>query len=251
MDLHWIEIVSLIVAGVMVGFINTLAGGGSSLVLPVLILAGIPSPVANATNRVAILFQNLTGVSRFHKHRKLEIGSILHITIAAIIGSIAGSFLVSNIRPIIFDKILGVIFIFVLIMMLLPRKPSRSRRKLPGWLEFIIFLGVGFYGGFIQVGIGFILLATINLVKEYDLVRANAAKVFIVLCYTIFVVLIFALNGKIIWKYGLILAAGNSLGAITGVRAAIKGGEKVIKIVLTTAIIIACLKLFGVIDLVL
>jgi uncharacterized protein len=239
-------IILLILTGFVAGFINTLAGGGSILSLPVLILAGIPSPVANATNRVAILLQNIIGTNRFYKHNKLEIAPVIHITIAAIIGSIAGSFLAANIRSTDFDIILGIILVFILILMLRPRKQLRADfKKIPSWLEFLIFLVVGFYGGFIQVGIGFILLATLNLVENYELVRANAVKVFIVLSYTIFAVIIFAMNGKIIWKYGLILAIGNMLGAYVGVKAAIKGGERTVKLVLSVAILIACLKLFG------
>jgi len=126
------------------------------------------------------------------------------------------------------------------------KKRSSLTKKLPRWLEFIIFLIVGFYGGLIQVGVGFIFLATLNLVEEFDLIKANAAKVFIVMSYTIFVVIIFAFSGKVIWKYGLVLAAGNSVGAFIGVKAAITRGEKFVKIVLTVAVIIACLKLFGV-----
>jgi uncharacterized membrane protein YfcA len=236
----------LLLAGFAAGFINTLAGGGSTLVLPVLILAGIPSTTANATNRIAILFQNMIGVNRFHKYGKLEINSVIHITIASIIGAIAGSAIVSKISSVDFDKILGIIFIFVLILMLRSKRTnSQERKKLPQWLEFLIFLLVGFYGGFVQVGIGFVLLATLNLIEDYDLIRANAIKVFIVLCYTIFAVVIFALNGKMLWKYGLILAVGNSLGAYIGVKVAIRGGEKIVKLILTIAIVIACLKLFG------
>ncbi|NQT65104.1 MAG: sulfite exporter TauE/SafE family protein, partial [FCB group bacterium] len=218
--------------GIIAGLINTLAGGGSALVLPVLILAGIPSQMANATNRVAILLQNITGSYKFHKHGMLEVGSIIHITIAAIIGAIAGSISAINISSAYYDKILAVVFIIILILMLKPHKKKSSlTKKLPKWVEFIIFLIIGFYGGLIQVGVGFILLATLNLVEEFDLIKANAVKVFIIMCYTIFVVIIFAYSGKVIWKYGLVIAAGNVIGAFIGVKAAITGGEKFVKIV--------------------
>ncbi len=246
-----ILLIILFFVGIIAGFINTLAGGGSALVLPVLILAGIPSPIANATNRVAVLLQNITGVSRFHKHGILEIGSIIHITIAAIIGAIAGSISAINISSEYYDKILAFVFIIILILMLKPHKKRSSlTQKLPKWLEFIIFLIVGFYGGLIQVGVGFIFLATLNLVEEFNLIKANAVKVFIIMCYTIFVVIVFAFSGKVIWKYGLVLAAGNSIGAFIGVKAAITRGEKFVKIVLTIAIFIACLKLFGILKLI-
>jgi uncharacterized membrane protein YfcA len=102
----------------------------------------------------------------------------------------------------------------------------------------------------VQVGIGFIFLATLNLIEEFDLIKANAIKVFIIMSYTFFTVIIFALSGKIIWKYGLVLASGNVIGAFIGVKAAITGGERFVKIILTIAIIIACLKLFGVFQLI-
>ncbi len=242
-----ILLIVLFLVGIIAGFLNTLAGGGSALVIPILIIAGIPSPMANATNRVAILLQNITGSYRFHKHKILEVGSIIHITIAAIIGAIAGSLLAVKITSAYYDKILAVVFIIILILMLKPHKKRSSlTKKLPKWLEFIIFLIVGFYGGLIQVGVGFIFLATLNLVEEFDLIKANAIKVFIIMCYTVFAVIIFAYSGKVIWKYGLVLAAGNVIGAFIGVKAAITRGERFVKIVLTIAIIIASLKLFGV-----
>ncbi|HEX37710.1 MAG TPA: sulfite exporter TauE/SafE family protein [Candidatus Cloacimonetes bacterium] len=240
----------LFLAGVAAGFMNTLAGGGSTLTLPVLILLGLPSTIANATNRVAILFQNIMGTTRFHKYRELEIKPVIHITVAAIIGAIVGSFIAVEIRPKVFDKVLGVVLIFVLIMIFRPKKETQAEHKnIPAWLEIIIFLGVGFYGGFVQIGVGLLFLATLNLVKDFNLVRANAVKVFIVMCYTFFAVLVFAFSGKIIWHYGLLLAAGNMLGAFIGVHVAVKKGAGIVKIVITIAVLIACMKLFGVFSL--
>lgn len=245
-----IDIILLILVGTAAGFINTLAGGGSSLVLPVLILLGLPSPIANATNRVAILFQNLTGTIRFHKHGKLDVKPVIHITIAASLGAIVGSLFAVKLNSAVFDKILGIAFIFILIMVLKHKQKKTYARVLPKWLEFIIFLMVGFYGGFIQVGIGFILLGTLSLVENFSLVRANAVKVFIIFCYTIFAVIIFTFSHKIIWLYGLILAIGNIIGAWIGVHSAVKHGDRIVKIVLATAIFIACLKLFGILKLI-
>jgi len=237
----------LFLVGIFAGFLNTLAGGGSILALPILILAGLPSPIANATNRVAILFQNMTGSYRFHKHRVLQIGPVIHIVLAAIFGAIIGSFLAVKLNSAVFDKILGIVFLALLILMLKPHKQkNRFTGKLPKWLEIIIFVIIGFYGGFIQVGIGFVFLATLNLIEEYSLVQANAVKVFIIMSYTIFAVIIFSIHHEIVWKYGLSLAAGNILGSIIGVKVAVTKGDKFIKIILAIAIIIASLKLFGV-----
>jgi len=183
----------LFLAGVAAGFMNTLAGGGSTLTLPILILLGLPSPIANATNRVAILFQNIVGTARFAKYKELEVKPVIHITIAAIIGAIIGSLFAVDISTKVFDKLLGVMLILILVLIFKPkRKANTARRSLPKWLEVLIFFCVGLYGGFIQVGVGFILLATLNLVEDFNLIRANAVKVFIVMCYTFFAVIVFA-----------------------------------------------------------
>lgn len=245
--MSFIIILILLLAGVLAGFINTIAGGGSALTLPVLILAGVPSVAANATNRIGILFQNIMATTRFHHHRQLQIKPVVHITIAAVLGSILGSLSAVNIRSEVFDKILAVIFLFILVVMFLP-KPNLQKRKLPKAIEFLIFFFVGIYGGLIQAGVGFIFLATLNLVESFNLVKANAVKVFIVLCYTIIAVIIFTLSQKIVWMYGLILAVGTSLGAFIGVHTAVKGGEKVVKVILTIAVVTASLKLLGVIQ---
>jgi len=234
----------LFVVGIFAGFINTLAGGGSVLALPTLILAGLPSPLANTTNRIAILFQSATGTIRFHKHKQWNIESVKHITIAAILGSIFGSFFAVKMNSVLFDKILGIVFLFILIMMLKPHG-KKKHKKLPRFLEFIIFLAAGFYGGFIQAGMGFILLGTLNLIEHFSLVKANAIKVFMIMCYTIPAVVIFTVSGKLVWKYGLLLAFGNIIGSFLGVRIAVKKGDQIVRIVLSIAIILACLKLFG------
>ncbi|MCD6329430.1 MAG: sulfite exporter TauE/SafE family protein [Candidatus Cloacimonetes bacterium] len=240
----------LFLAGVAAGFMNTLAGGGSTLTLPVLVLLGLPSPIANATNRVAILFQNMVGTVRFAKYKELKVKPVIHITIAAIVGAIIGSLFAVKLNARVFDKILGVVLILMLVLIFRPkRKESAERISLHKWLEIVIFFCVGLYGGFIQAGVGFIFLATLNIVENFNLVRANAVKVFIVMCYTFFAVIVFALSDKIIWRYSLLLAAGNMIGAFIGVHAAVKNGAGFVKIVITIAVIVACLKLFGILKL--
>ncbi|MDY6915697.1 MAG: sulfite exporter TauE/SafE family protein, partial [Candidatus Cloacimonadota bacterium] len=145
-------------------------------------------------------------------------------------------------------KILAVVFLIILPVIFLP-KPQIENRRLPKWLECLIFFFIGIYGGMIQVGVGFILLASLNLVENFNLIKANAAKVFIIFCYTVIAVGLFAFSSKIIWVYGIILALGNATGGYLGVLIAVKGGEKIIKIILTLAILTTFLKLVGIIQL--
>ncbi len=236
----------LLLTGILAGFINTLAGGGSTLTLPVLIICGLPSPVANATNRVAILMQNIIGTAQFKKHNQLTIKPIIHITISSVIGAIIGSLIAVKLNSYVFDKFLGIILLFILVMILLPKPVKKNnKRKVPKLIESIIFFGIGLYGGFIQAGVGFLFIGALNLISDLNLIKTNAVKLFIIGCYTFFAVIIFALSGKILWTYGLALAIGNMTGAYFGVKIVIKNGETIIKVILAFAIIIAIFKLFG------
>ncbi|MCD4828164.1 MAG: TSUP family transporter [Candidatus Cloacimonetes bacterium] len=238
----------LFLTGLAAGFVNTLAGGGSVLVLPILItLGGIPATVANATNRVAILMQSGSGVYHFQRAGKIDLRGKTWPLIAVVIGSAIGTLFAVRVSDRLMEILLAIILLLVITMILVPRRRRQNRRVHPV-VEVVVFFGIGLYGGFVQVGVGLIILAVLNLIENYDLVRANAFKVTIVFCYTALSVLIFTISGKIVWRYGLILAAGNIIGAWLGVHSAIKSGERIVKLALVVAAALASLKLLGAID---
>ena len=235
----------LILAGTLAGIINTLAGGGSSLTLPALLMCGLSSPVANATNRVAILFQNITASAKFKYHNQLKVKPVLHIIIAASVGAILGSTFATRVNSVNFDKMLVIVLLFILTMILLPKRKRKTRKPVPKYIETFLFFGIGIYGGFIQVGVGFLFIGVLSLVSNNSLIKSNAIKVFIVGLYTFWALVIFIIADKIIWKYGLVLAVGNSIGAYLGVKLAIRNGEIFVKIILSIAIVFSVLKLFN------
>ena len=109
-----------------------------------------------------------------------------------------------------------------------------------------MFVMIGFYGGFIQVGIGFILLAGLVMGSGYDLVRGNAVKKFIILLYTPVALAIFFYNGQVDIKAGLFLAVGNALGAVAAANFAVSWGPKAVKYFLLVALVVVSLKLLEV-----
>ena len=144
---------------------------------------------------------------------------------------------------------MGIFLLILLVFILLPKKNKIHREKnIPKYIEVLIFFGIGLYGGFIQAGVGFLFLGALNLIENKNLIKSNAIKVFIVGLYTFFALVIFAIADKIVWKYGIILAIGNSFGAYIGVNLAIKKGDVIIKIILTIAILTSFFKLFGLFD---
>jgi uncharacterized membrane protein YfcA len=245
-----ISIAFLVVAGLLAGFINTLAGGGSLLTIPALIFAGLPSPIANATNRVAVFLQTTVATAQFRRKGQLDLKEGVVLGLPALAGSILGTFLAVEMNEALFDKILGAVLILILLTLFI--KPSmwieQTKKGLPLWLRIPVFFVIGIYGGFIQAGVGFLLIVALSLAVGYDLVKSNALKVMIVLLFSCMSLLIFALSGKVVWLYGIILAVGNMTGAYLGVRFAVKRGAKQVRWVLVAAVGVSALKLFGVIN---
>lgn len=244
------QIAILILLGAAAGFINTFAGGGSMLTVPFLIFLGLPANVANATNRVGILLQNVVSTGKFRQQKILDFRSDSKLLLPVTLGSIAGAFTAVDIDEAILQKIIAALLIVMFFMVLLDSdawiksNTDKAKAKNP-LLRFLIFFGIGFYGGFIQIGVGFILLAGLVLGCGFNLLKANAVKLFIILFYTVAALCIFAYYGLIDWKTGLLLACGNMSGAWIAARLSIRWGAKYIRYILLAALVIVALKLFG------
>lgn len=245
-ELNILQLSILLFAGVAAGFINTLAGGGSLLTIPALLFAGLPSTIANATNRVAVVMQSAVAAGRFRQKRVFVFSESLPMLLPAFAGSIVGAFIAAEIRQEIFDIVLGIVLILMLGTLFF--RPGRvgTEDPPPAWLAIPVFFGIGVYGGFIQAGVGFLLIAGISVLYRFDLVKTNALKLLVVALYSLFALAIFALYGHVLWLHGVVLGLGNVLGALIGVRFAIRRGSGAIRWVIVAAVVLSALKLFGV-----
>lgn len=244
-------ILALVGTGLAAGFINTTAGGGSMLTLPLLMFLGLPANVANGTNRIAILLQNIIGVNTFKQKKVLDLKTDYRLAIPATVGSIIGALFAVEINPELLKNVIaGLMVVMFFIVVLKPEAWVKERVGTtiakPTILQYIIFFFIGIYGGFIQMGVGFFILSGLVLGCGHNLVKANAIKVFIVLVYIIFSLGIFIYNKQVDIVAGLILAVGNMGGAWLGANFAVKGGAKYIRYVLILALFIVILNLFGV-----
>jgi uncharacterized protein len=245
----------MIAAGFIAGVINTMAGSGSLVTLPLLIFAGLPANVANGTNRIGVLFQNIAAVNTFHKQDKMDIKGVIYLGIPAIIGSIIGAQIAVNLDEEIIQTTIGILMIALLFFIIL--RPQRwlsgsleAIEGFPKWWQFLIFIAIGFYGGFIQAGVGIFLLSGLVLSLGYDLVRANAVKVGIVLLFTVSAMIVFIANRQINYFYGFIVAIGQITGGWVGAKVTVEGGEKWVRRLLIVVIIVSSLKLTGALDLI-
>jgi uncharacterized membrane protein YfcA len=252
MELTWISIIILICSGFVVGFINTLAGGGTVISLSVFMFFGLPPLVANGTNRIAILFQNLTAVAYFQQNKLINWKKVVRLSIPTILGSLTGATIAGFLSNKWFLNIFAVVVIlFGISMIINPNRYIQERKdpieqKIPFWQYFIYFL-LGIYGGFVHVGIGYMFLAALALGSGYNLMRANVLKNVLVLSYIPFSLLIYAWQGNVCWSFGLIHAIGNILGAALAAHLAIKKGAAFIRYIVLFLIGIVILQLLEII----
>jgi uncharacterized membrane protein YfcA len=244
-----LEYFLLIGVGFIAGFVNTIAGGGTLLTMPMLIFMGLPPSVANGTNRVAILIQTAIGVKGFQTKGISTHPFSVYLGVSALLGSLIGAQIAVDINGAIFNKILsGIMVLVVLIMLLKPKvQLSEVMERTTGkylYVSIVIFFFLGIYGGFINAGIGFMMLIVLPYVNRLSLVKSNATKVAVVCVYTIGAVAMFAINDKIDWKYGLILAVGNASGAWFSSRWSVGKGDKMVKIFVVIMISILSVKLW-------
>jgi uncharacterized membrane protein YfcA len=237
------------------GFINTLAGSGSLITLPLLIFLGLPANIANGTNRVAILLQNVVGVAGFRQKKMLSFRRGLMLAAPAAVGSIIGAMIAANLNEQVLRTTIGVLMAVMLAVIIvrpkrwLVGKPEMLDRN-PGWVQLTVFFAIGIYGGFIQAGVGIFLLAGLVLGAGFDLVRANAVKVLIVLCFTVFALMVFIINHQVNWVIGIVLAAGNMSGAWIATRVAVKKGAGFVRWLLIIIVTVAAAKLLGLFDII-
>jgi len=240
--------VVLFLVGILAGAINVTAGGGSSITLPALIFLGLDPALANGTLRIAIISQNISASLSFHKEQLKASRETLKYSLLTIPGSILGAVFAVKISDVWFERILGVVMIGVIISLLFPslindRDSSGKKHTL---FIYPALLAIGFYGGFIQVGVGFLIIAALHHMLGIDLVTTNMNKVVITLVYTLPVFLIFLLSGNVNWGLGICLAAGTATGGWWAAKLSVRKGEKFIKYFLVVAILIIAMKLLGV-----
>lgn len=249
--LPWYVYPLAIVAGFIAGFINTLAGSGSLVTLPMLIFMGLPANVANATNRVGVVLQTIAGVEGFRRQGVLHIRSALWLAIPSVLGSIVGALIAVDLDERTMERVIGVIMLIMLVVIL--ARPARWLEGHPSarveglsWKQFLLFFAIGVYGGFIQAGVGIFLLAGLVLGAGFDLVWANGVKNLIVLLFTIFALAVFVLNDQVVWSLGLILAAGQMAGAWFAARFAVKKGAVWVRRLLIAVIVISIVQLLDI-----
>lgn len=241
----------LLACGVVAGWINTLAGGGSLLTVPALMWFGLPADLANGTSRIAVLAQGLTASLGFLRAGKLDLRQLAPIAVPSVLGAGLGAYTATVLPNRVFTPILiGTLIVMAASMFLDPKRfappegatPLDPRAR-PGALLTLFF--AGFYGGFLQAGVGIVLLFVFARFLHIDLVRGNGLKVAVIFAYSILAVLVFAARAQVAWLAGVSLAVGQMLGALWGVRTSLRMSQATLqKVVFWIVVAMAVALLF-------
>ncbi len=244
-ELSVILYLALFVGGAGAGFINAVAGGGSALILPILLYAGMDAHVANGTNRVAVALQSGTATWSFHRSGVRPWVDCWRDALFILMGALLGALIAVDISPETQERFFGVIFVILAVLVLIA----------PGWLtpdpgaapsnpllRAVLFFAIGLYGGAFQVGVGIpLLFGFVNLAK-LDVAHANAAKVIVVLVYSLVVLTVFSSSGQVDWICGGVLGLGGILGSIIGAKAVIGRGLGLVRVVLVVSLILGSIR---------
>ena len=252
-QLEWYHFIFMLLAGSAAGVVNTLAGSGSVFTLTVLIFAGLPADIANGTNRIGTTVQSFIATGTFYKNGMLPFKQSLHYTIPALVGALIGAVTAAEISGETMELIIGGIMLLLLLITLF--KPQQyintdAIKDKNHWLQYVVFAGIGFYGGFIQAGIGIFLLVALSVASHFSMVEANAVKILTVMLFSLPVLGIFIYNNQVNWPIGLWVAVGQAIGSFLTAKFAVKSTSANIwiKRILILMMLITIFKVFGAID---
>jgi uncharacterized membrane protein YfcA len=242
------EIILLLVSGVIVGIINTLGGGGSVITMSLFMAMGMPIGIANGTNRIAVLLQNLSATVAFLRKGMLHLKSGVMLAIPAIVGNIFGALVATEVSESVFKICLSAVLVIILIYLIM----GKDKQQITGghglkikWWHYVWFFIIGFYGGYIYIGLGFLILAVSVWSMDLDIITANVIKGFVIFLSTPFALAVFIYNGQVEWMAGLLHGAGNILGAIVASHWAMNWGVKFVRWFTLFIIVVFFIDLMG------
>ena len=276
MDISLLQYLLAIVAGIVAGIINTLAGSGSAVTLPMLVFLGLDAGAANATNRIGVIIQNVVGITTFARSGRMQFRggeagkqlpeSILDadslrfglwLSAAGMPGALIGAYVATLLDKDAMNLAIGGMLIVVLVTIFFNptkwlREKSEVRKERPEFFVLLLFFAIGIYGGFIQAGVGVFLVTALVLGVGYTIVHANAVKLIFVLALNIVAFAVFVLSPlEIDWGIGALMAVGQSIGAWAAVRFAVtvKDANRWVRYLLIVVVIYSILRFFGLLDL--
>lgn len=234
----WIVAPLLVLAGTAAGFLNVVAGGGSLLTVPLMIFLGVPEATANGTSRVGILVQSASALAAFRGSGKLEPALVRKLAAPTILGALLGAYLGTQLSDSGFRSLLGWVMLGCGLLVVIDPPAVRGHARRLGALHvWPTMFVVGVYGGMIQAGVGYLILAALTFVLGLELELANVLKTLLIALYMPLAAAIFLWQGHVDLWLAVALSVGQALGGWLGAVAALRSGAKLIKAMLAIVVV--------------
>lgn len=243
MPAPWI-IALLACAAFAAGLVDAIAGGGGLLTVPALLAAGLPAPVALATNKGQASFGAISSFVSFWARGGIDANRVPLGIACGFFGSLAGARVVLMIRPEPLKPVVLVLLMAAAAFLVWPRKPTRGEPHAWAMMALVpIAFGLGFYDGFFGPGVGSMLIVAFVLVFGDTLTRASGNAKVVNLASNLAALLLFSVEGNVLWRIALPMAAGNAFGAFVGAKLAVKRGDAFVRFVVVGVVTLLVLKM--------
>jgi len=212
----------LFTASLIAGIVNGVAGGGGLIAFPALLISGIPSINANATNATALWFGTVSSTVAYRREFSSQKHSLLLLSCVSVMGGIFGSYLLLHTSQARFSALIPylmltatLLFIFSqpLMQFLNKRSQNYQQIRLPLTIVLPLQLIIATYGGYFGGGCGILMLALLNFTDLQNIHKINAYKCWLATCINAAAIIHFTFANKIFWFEALIMAGGAIIGA--------------------------------------
>ncbi|MCC5946542.1 MAG: sulfite exporter TauE/SafE family protein [Bernardetiaceae bacterium] len=256
---EWYQYVLIITASLIAGMINTVAGSGSLITLTVLSFIGLSTGMANGSNRIGVIIQSVVGLHAMRRGLDIKWKEVRVSLLTAILFGMIGAYTavyVGRLNEIWLDRSIGIIMLLMLVLILnnpkkwAAKQDSVKSKKRPLWLDVLLFALIGFYAGFVQAGVGVLILVLLVAIAGYLLTNANGIKLVMVFCINLPAFAIFVYEGEVEWVSGILMGVGQAFGARLGGLFAVRNPKaniwiRWLMIVIVIIAIIRFLKLYA------
>lgn len=239
----------LLVAGFLTGAVNTVSAAGSLISVPALMFAGLPIQIANGTNRIAIAIQCFTATQSLKKAKPVDTKYLFQLALASLPGAILGSWFAVSIDGNILHWTLRVlVLLFIALTIFNPIKTNINYQvhlsPKQKWGGLVAFFFIGIYGGFIQAGTGFFMMATSLALHRFPMPKTNYIKAFVMLSYSLVALSVFVYHDMVNWRYGILLSIGGALGAWLTGKWSLAASPFTTKVAIVSILILLSIKLW-------
>ncbi len=244
MDLSPLVVALLALAAFGAGLVDSIAGGGGLITVPALLAAGLPVPVALATNKGQACFGAVSSFGSFWLRDGIDRARVPRAFACGLLGSFLGARVLLLVRPEPLRPIVLGLLVFAAAVVAYPRKPSVARAQPWAMTGLIpIALGLGFYDGFFGPGVGSMLIVAFVLVFGDTLTRASGNAKVVNLASNLAALTLFAVKGAVLWKIAAPMAGANALGAFVGARLALRRGDRLVRFVVLAVVVALVVKM--------